>query len=187
MTRGPLPWFTAREGLSRISASAMNRLVDTLENAERRLVEVERRSLPNTDLQRPLFGVRRFVIEKPIEYPDTIGVIEAEGLVVITHVAKPYLFRRTPFHGKTRDGIEYTYTDTTKRIAKKTIPGNPPTVTEEKQVIIPKYVKGDVIYAIGRVFGPKDEYRLSSTGADIIETHWLDLNVDGRYWAKSAT
>jgi len=186
MTRGPLPRFNAREGLSGISASAMNRLVDVLENAERRLVEVERRTLPDTELRRPLFGVRRFVVDKPTEYPDTIGVIEVEGATELTHVAKPYLLRRTPFHGKTRDGIEYSYTATTKRTAKKTVAGNPPTVTTESQIIVPKYVKGDVVYAMGRIFGPKDEFRSSTTGTEVVQTRWLDLNVDGRYWAKAS-
>jgi len=186
MTRGPLPRFNAREGLSGISASAMNRLVDVLENAERRLVEVERRTLTNGDFERPIFGVRRFVVEHPTEYPDTVGVIEIEGAVVIIHVAKPYLLRHTPFHGKRRDGLDYNYTSNVARTASKTTLGNPPTTVTENQVIVPKYVAGDVIYAIGRVFGPRDEFRVSASGPDVVSTRWLDMNVDGRFWAKAS-
>lgn len=186
MTRGPLPRFTSRSGLSTISASAMNRLVEVMENAERRLVEVERRTLLNGDVERPIYGVRRFVVVDPNGFPDTITVSEVKDGEVIGHAAKPYLLRRTPFHSKTRDGIDYNYSSNVKRTASKTVPGNPPTTTSETQVIVPKYVAGDVIYAVGHVFGKRDNHPVAQDSVEMVVTRWLDMNVDGRYWAKQA-
>lgn len=78
MTRGPLPRFNAREGLSSISASAMNRLVDVLENAEQRLVEVERRTLSNSDFERNIQRPKTVVIiKKPVDGDSTLRVLEA--------------------------------------------------------------------------------------------------------------
>lgn len=90
-------------------------------------------------------------------------------------VAKPYLLRRTPFDGLTRDGIEYTYSSASARIADD---GD-----EENQVIVPSYVAGDVIYALR---GIEDGVLLTvqsgdDAGADL---NWIDMNLDGREWAK---
>ena len=85
------------------------------------------------------------------------------------NIAKPYLLQRTPFDGETRDAISYAYTSATERTA------TDETYEEEDQVIVPNYVAGDIIYA---AFAP--------TGGTGVEdaSMWLDLNVDGRAWAK---
>lgn len=92
-------------------------------------------------------------------------------------VAKSYLLRRTPFDGKTRDGITYTYTTDIEREATEG-------ADSETQVVVPLYVAGDVIAAASPVSG----HFLQPTVAGLPTTvPWLDLNLDGRAWAKKAT
>ena len=86
-------------------------------------------------------------------------------------VAKPYLLRRTPFDGETRDGITCTYSSACERQASDG-------VDTEDQVIVDSYIADDIIYAIRVIVGGTDT---TVSDEDIM---WLDLNVDGRYWAK---
>ena len=132
------------------------------------------------------FTVRRFVVENADDYPDTFSVSDFKDGPGVGHIARPYLLRRPPFHGKSRDGIDYNYTSNVKRTASKTVPGNPPTTTTETQVIVPKYVKNDVVYAVRQVYGSDGNYPSAQGSVDVILTDWIDLNVDGRYWAKQA-
>ena len=88
-------------------------------------------------------------------------------------VAMPYLLRRTPFDGSSRNGISYDYTSATARTATQD-------TTTETQVIVPSYVAGDIIYGVKGVIGGTDTY-----DADDAAVEWLDMNVDGRAWAKS--
>jgi len=83
MTRGPLPRFSARGGLSGISASAMNRLVDVLENAERRLVEVERRTLSSGDFERDTPRPKMVAVTKPPVEGDAMLAVRAAGYATI--------------------------------------------------------------------------------------------------------
>jgi len=87
-------------------------------------------------------------------------------------VAKPYLLRRTPFDGGERDGVSYDYTSSIQRTATKD-------ATTETQVIVPTYVADDVIYAA----------RFTDGGTDVVDDDYqrvsmIDMNVDGRAWAK---
>lgn len=81
-------------------------------------------------------------------------------------VAKPYLLRRSPFDGQTRDGISYAYTSHFERTA---------TLDEETedQVIVPSYVEDDLIYGISNIEG----------GTNVTNAEFLDINADGRAWA----
>jgi len=93
-----------------------------------------------------------------------------EGTTPIT-VALPYLLRRTPFDFLTRKNITYTYTTNIEREADN---GD----DTETQVIVASYEIGDIIYGSQGVLG----------GTGVIDTagdsvSWLDLNIDGRYWA----
>jgi hypothetical protein len=85
-------------------------------------------------------------------------------------VAKPYLLRRTPFDGQSRNGIAYTYGGLDERTAARQ------NIIED-QLIVPRYVIGDQIVVL----------RGLDTGARVapIITS-LDLNVDGRQWARKA-
>ncbi|HYG73471.1 MAG TPA: hypothetical protein VEK08_00460 [Planctomycetota bacterium] len=92
--------------------------------------------------------------------------VEEYGQVL---VAKPYLLRNAI---TARNGVSYTYTNTQTRTAVQS------SITET-QVVIPRYVEGDIIYAARGIQGgmgmPED------VSHDI---RWIDLNVDGRAWAK---
>ncbi|MDP1711946.1 MAG: hypothetical protein Q8K86_05765 [Candidatus Nanopelagicaceae bacterium] len=96
------------------------------------------------------------------ENGDYLNVSTVSGSDVYA-VLKPYMLRRTPFDGLTRDGIYYTYLTDNERTAE-----NAGSETED-QVIVPSYVAGDEILA---VWGIVDGYPL------------VDLNVDARAWAK---
>lgn len=88
-------------------------------------------------------------------------------------VAKPYLLRRTPFDGQTRDGITYTYSSD---IAREADDGS----TTETQVVVPSWVADDIIYATREVQGGVE----AEGGGE--ELFWVDDNRDGRAWAKEA-
>jgi len=96
-----------------------------------------------------------------------------EGTVDVK-VAKPYLLRRTPFDGETRDGITYTYSSAVEREADDG-------ADTEDQVIVDSYIEDDIIYAIRRISGGTD------VTVSTVDLQWLDLNIDGRYWAKKAS
>jgi hypothetical protein len=92
-----------------------------------------------------------------------------EGAVDIK-VARPYLLRRTPFDGYTRNSITYTYVSDVERTAAKS--GE----TDITELVTPSYQVGDVIYAIRDIRG----------GTAVEDApNWLDCNVDGRAWAES--
>lgn len=87
-------------------------------------------------------------------------------------IGKPYLLQQTPFDGATLDGLTYTYTDGAKRNVDDG-------TSNEDQVIVPSYtiVSGAVILAARRFMrGPV------VASDPLIE--WVDLNIDGRAWAK---
>jgi hypothetical protein len=91
------------------------------------------------------------------------GTVEGNANI---YVAKPYLLRRTPFDGKTRNGTGYVYASDTARTA--TAGGS--SITE---YVIPYYVVNDILYACAfrAVFGA-------------ITVNYLDVNADGRAWAQ---
>ncbi len=82
-------------------------------------------------------------------------------------VALPYLLRRTPFDGGTRDGVSYVYTSNTERSATDGI-------NNETQIITPAFVAGDEVWADAAWA------ILGGTGVD--GTEWLARN-DTRAWA----
>ena len=84
------------------------------------------------------------------------------------YIAKPWLLRKTPFDGKTRNGFTYTYSGSQSRESNN---GS----TTENQELIPGYVINDIIYAISTPTDVKIEEEFVT---------WVDLNVDGRMWAK---
>lgn len=97
----------------------------------------------------------------------------------IVLIAKPWLLRRRPFDGQTRNGISYNYTANTARTASRD-------GIEENQIIIPAYTEsldandpdGDIIYATSA-----QALALDAADEDKGIT-LLDINADGRYWAR---
>lgn len=101
-----------------------------------------------------------------------IESIQEEGSEAI-NIAKPYLLRRTPFDGETRNGVSYTYTGASTRTAIKTGEDN---ITEK---ITPSYVEGDVIKACKPVGGSG-----VLVGDEDIE--WEEVE-GGRLWCEEDT
>jgi hypothetical protein len=85
-------------------------------------------------------------------------------------IAKPFRLRKTPFHGKTityDDGVSVTYAYSSNFNRNATSGSE-----TENQIIIPEYNTGfDEIWAID-----------AETGVD--ECNQIDMNCDGRSWAK---
>lgn len=95
------------------------------------------------------------------------------------NVARPPLQRRTRFDGKTRLGIDYTYTTPVDRVGQAG-------AVQETQLLIGRYALGratdqdetrDIIYAIGPIQGG------TSVTVDGDPVTWLQLNIDGRAMA----
>lgn len=99
-------------------------------------------------------------------------------------VAKPYLMRRTPFEGLTRNGITYTYEDEegndsdSQRVASDVSDST----LNEDQEIVPEYVAGDVIYAARNVEGGTGVKTEEGDGTPV---EWIDMNFDSRAWASA--
>lgn len=170
------------------SAGALNTLAEGMRQLERRMVEVERRTTPDGSADDPPVRVRRFVVVNP-DMPDTVVCSLYAGGPGIFQIAKPYLLRRSAFEVPNfrRDGIGYVYSSNSERTATRYEPPpqegqSPPT---ENQRIIPKYVAGDVITATSQALDGTDDL-YDGTGPDRhrIFTRWVDLNNDGRMWAK---
>lgn len=141
----------------------------------------------------PLMRVSRYWIAVPIAVAEVrqFKVVSVDGDYLIGHrwdgvvesgdnvqIAKPYLLRRTPFDTLTRDGITYTYDSDTARTATNTAEET------ESQVIVPKYVVGDIIYATHHIDGGTDAYYTEAEAS--IQLTWLEDNRDGRAWAKAS-
>ena len=86
-------------------------------------------------------------------------------------VGKPYLLMQSTLDGKTdSNGIAYTFTDIDALTAVQSS-----TSTTENWEITQDYNIGDLIYAVGN---PEGGIEAGNT------FQWIDLNVDGRGWAK---
>lgn len=106
-----------------------------------------------------------------------VGTYENDGVDDVWNIAKPYLLRRTPFDGTDgRNSITYAYNSDTERVATD---ANSDT---ETQVVVPSYQVGDIVYAIESVKGGTGVQ--FTRGSETITVDLLDLNVDGRAWAK---
>jgi hypothetical protein len=117
------------------------------------------------------------------DFGDYFSAYEYEDGAVIegtlTLIAKRWGLRRTPFHGNTIDGIEYTYENAYTRIAENR------TEDKERQFVTPPYMP--LFSIIWASKGPK-----RGTGVVTERAHgeipagaaveWL-AEVDGRHWA----
>jgi len=107
-----------------------------------------------------------------------------EGIAVL----KPWLLRESPFdNGVERLGITYEYSGFPQlqtRVATRTSDSE-----TEDQIVVPFYRahlnadEADIIFAISGVLGGLDD----DVQAAAAEATWLDLNTDGRMWAKATT
>ena len=121
--------------------------------------------------------VAQFRVVNVTDYPDSIvghawdGTDEAATDI---DIAKPWELRRDVFDGRTFSGIAYAFSSMTRRSATKG-------TIQETQVIIPAYRVGGLIYAAKGLRGGVD-VRLAGKALE-----WLDLNADGRAWARESS
>lgn len=122
-------------------------------------------------VEAPLLAAR-FIVEDASDDGDTVTCKRSSSGEGRLKVWRPWLLRRTPFDAEVRNDIAYDYTSNTERIARRQdVEGNE---TTENQIIIPRYVQGDVIYAARGVLATESR------------EEWIDLNVDGRFWARKS-
>lgn len=100
------------------------------------------------------------------------GVIDGEEAIA---VARPYLLRTSLL---AHNSVTFSYTTFTSRTADD---GS----SQEAQVIVPAYVVGDYIYAAYVLNGTPVNWA-PETGRETLDVAWIDINVDGRAWAKTA-
>jgi hypothetical protein len=140
------------------------------------------------------FTVRQFRVK--IEKGDYLecvtwdGKKEGENTVLI---AKPYLLRLTPFDSLTNpeyetrvltEELELKYEYYADNIGKRKAVDTLDDDNTEDQTIVPIYNEDkDVIFACYGVFGG-----VGVTEEDNEENilQWMDMNFDGRYWARDA-
>lgn len=124
-------------------------------------------------------AVRQFKVITEMEDYVTCNAFDGvDSGDLVYNVAKPYLLRRTPFDGETRKSITYTYSSNYQRTADDG-------VDTESQIIVPSYTAGDIIYAVMGIAGSTSVWQdTSSAEPGRNKIFWVDLNVDGRCWAK---
>ncbi len=115
-----------------------------------------------------------FVLQEDGVFGDHLVCKDADG--TIENIAKPWMFRRTPWVGKieTRNGVFVTYAfiqdDASMRRVR--VSGN-----LEQQFVVPGYLAGDVIYAAP--LKESDHVEIE----DNVTARFVDANSDGRAWA----
>ena len=142
--------------------------------------------LPEVEEAAASSSIKQFKITAVAVSGNYFSAAEWDGtsLGEVKQIARPYKLRRAPFHGQTithnlEDPISgnqaltitYNYLSDTFRTA--TIGGVFGFV--ERQVIIPNYQVGDLIYATE-----------PEGGTGVTGITWQDLNVDGRAWARKS-
>ena len=102
------------------------------------------------------------------------------GITVI-NVARPPKLRRS-VTSELLDGraIVYDYTSDVTRVASWV---GPP-ATFSNQVIVPRYLAGDIIYAV-KPDGGTGAQTFGNNPNPPVALEYVDLNVDGRAWAKT--
>jgi hypothetical protein len=88
-------------------------------------------------------------------------------------VCKPYWLQRTPFDGKTVDGVTYAYTSNQCRTATDST-GSEVQIVHPPYRVSSGYTIRDSVYA-----------RWVSNGTSVVGAEHIDLNVDARTWVAS--
>jgi hypothetical protein len=148
-----------------LSARSLNRLVSGIVRARPAILSPQQIAVPQAGAV-----LQVNVVEQGGDWLKVLTWNGADEGTDLIYVAKPYLLRRSR---ATWYGITYTYTTDSERTATKG-------VDTETQVIVPAYVADDVLYIV-RPYGGTD-----TVDDDDQPIVWLDLNVDGRAWAKEA-
>jgi hypothetical protein len=116
-------------------------------------------------LQAMIYEIGDDVLTCHYIFPDENGVDVADTSHEVL-VWKPWTLRRTPFDGKTVNGINYTYVSEHERSA---VEG----AVEEDQLVTPDYFVNAIIFVAPINVAPVNGY----------SDDMIDVNVDGRAWA----
>lgn len=155
-----------------LAARKLNEPVDAVRRLISGVPAVQQRAAPAAAT---VPEVRQFKIGEIL--PDYLVCLPWDGTTLgaaVTYVARPPTLRAS---AASRNGVTFSAVnaDGTQRSATDG-------VDTETQVIIPSYLVGDVIYAVRNVRGGLG---VSRTAGDVAKPlTWLDMNVDGRQWAK---
>lgn len=158
---------------------------------ERENVNDLRRDTVNLWTGKPAIASSRaqmFVTIGVSDKPDYLRCKTWDGTTMGTEViavARPPLLQQTRFDGFLIDGYAYSYDGPNFRIKTRESDGK-----SEQQVIVPAYANEtgsdvhQIIYAIRAPTGLVESDDVGPIDDAIIQ--WVDLNVDGRAWAKKA-
>lgn len=116
----------------------------------------------------PEVKVAGFVIDT--EHGDFLMCYDRDGNEV--RVAKPFIFRKSIYDGKTLDGITYVH-DADNNVRKGTNEDD----EEEWQAITPSY------YANEPIFCAAFRHEVVIDDDTKVECRWIDINTAGRCWA----
>jgi len=133
-------------------------------------------------------GQRGLVLAAPLVRQFKVKSVKDDYLICVAwdgavkspaeiELAKPPLLRRTIYTATSRvlaDGSTLTFTYLTAQ-RRKASDGT----DDEFQVVVPEYVVDDIVYGIQTIHGGMD-----AKGTDGNQVRWLDLNIDGRAWAR---
>jgi len=155
-----------------ITAARLNQLVDNV-NALQQGVRPAQQLFP----QKKVVSGRVLQLKVVSVQGDYLSCYSYDGTTTGTTlilVAKPYLLRKSLASRDSKTYSAYS-TDGQERTATKT----PDT---ENQIIVQKWIANDIIYAIQNIYGGTGIFDAEGNSIPL-----LDLNVDGRMWAKKST
>jgi len=120
--------------------------------------------------------IRQFKIRTiAVDYLECVpwdGVTEGENL---TYIAKPPTLRGSV---AARDGVTYSGVHAQNGLTRTATLG----AATENQIVVPNYLVGDVVMGARNVKGGVGVSR--TVAGKQVALLWVDLNVDGRQWAK---
>lgn len=154
-----------------------------------------RQVIPDTPIGITQFRIKDWLASDYLICRPWNGKVEGENDV---YIAKSYYLRADVFDGTSIDievesldisealqvetrTLEFEYHSSTFRKVRDIT--DDPTITEEFQTIIPRYLEDDVILA-----APSTELTVTRDlgGGQFEALTWVDLNCDSRAWMKSA-
>ena len=148
-----------------LSARSLNRLVSGIVRARPAILSPQQIAVPQAGAV-----LQVNVVEQGGDWLKVLTWNGADEGADLIYVAKPYLLRRSL---TSWNGLTFTYSSNFEREATDG-------VDTEDQIIVPAYVTDDILYIV-RPYGGTDT--VDPGGQPIV---WVDLNVDGRAWAKVA-
>lgn len=145
-------------------------------------------SRPGIELARvadvvPGVQVARFKIKHFGVAADHLNCVTWDGTtagVATVLIAKSWRLRKSPFDGQQIGAFVYVYLSDTRRLVT-----HAPSGVFEYQLVIPRYAEFfSAIEDRDEIYATKGPLRGSGVMYEGEELPWLDLNLDGRAWAR---